>query len=78
MCKFIYENPDNKAERGLVKEVDLMQIAKDTCDENLPVRFSMELEDNGSLRVDVSCEKSGQKLTISALNSNLVKHEESN
>lgn len=78
MCKFIYENPDNKAERGLVKEVDLMQIAKDTCDENLPVRFSMELEDNGSLRVDVSCEKSEQKLTISALNSNLVKHEQSN
>ena len=78
MCKFIYENPDNKAERGLINEVDLMQIAKGTCDENLPVGFSMELEDNGCLRVDVSCEKSGQKLTISALNSNLVKYEQSN
>ena len=52
-----------------------MQVAKATCEENLPVKFSMNLEDNGSLRVDVSCSKSGKKLTISALDSNFVKYE---
>ena len=52
-----------------------MQVAKATCEENLPVKFSMNLEDNGSLRVDVSCSKSGQKLTVSALDSNFVKYE---
>lgn len=74
-CKFIYENPLNKTERGLIKEVDLMQIAKGTCDENLPIHFSMNLDDNGSLRVDISCAKSGQRLTVSTLNSKLVKYE---
>lgn len=74
-CKFIYENPLNKTERGLIREVDLMQIAKGTCDENLRIQFSMNLDDNGSLRVDISCTKSGQRLTVSALNSKFVKYE---
>ena len=74
-CSFIYGNPDNKKEWYLIKEVDLMQVAKGTSDENLPVRFSMNLDDNGSLRVDVSCSESGQKLTISTLASKLVKYE---
>jgi hypothetical protein len=52
-----------------------MQIAKGTCDENLRIQFSMNLDDNGSLRVDISCTKSGQRLTVSALNSNFVKYE---
>lgn len=74
-CLFIYGNPNNKKEWYLIKEVDLMQVAKGTSDENLPVRFSMDLDDNGSLRVDVSCSKSGQKLTISTLDSKFVKYE---
>lgn len=74
-CSFIYGNPDNKKEWYLIKEVDLMQVAKGTSDENLPVRFSMNLDDNGSLRVDISCSESGQKLTISTLASKLVKYE---
>lgn len=74
-CKFIYENPNALKECKLIKEVDLMQIAKDTCDENLPVKFSINLDDNGSLKVDVACTKSGQRLTISALDSNFVKYE---
>ena len=52
-----------------------MQVAKGTSDIDLPVRFSMNLDDNGSLRVDVSCSKSGQKLTISTLDSKFVKYE---
>ena len=74
-CLFIYGNPNNKKEWHLIKEVDLMQVAKGTSDENLPVRFSMNLDDNGSLRVDVSYSKSGQKLTISTLDSKFVKYE---
>ena len=74
-CTFIYFNPNNDKEWHLIKEVDLMQVAKGTSDIDLPVRFSMNLDDNGSLRVDVSCSKSGQKLTISALDSKLVKYE---
>ena len=74
-CLFIYGNPNDMRDWHLVKEVDLMQIAKDTSDENLPIKFSMNLDDNGSLRIDVSCAQSGQKLTISALDSNFVKYE---
>ena len=74
-CLFIYGNPNNKKEWHLIKEVDLMQVAKGTSDENLPVRFSMNLDDNGSLRVDVSCSKSAQKLTISTLDPKFVKYQ---
>lgn len=74
-CLFIYGNPNNKKEWYLIKEVNLMQVAKGASDENLPVRFSMNLDDNGSLRVDVFCSKSGQKLTISTLDSKFVKYE---
>lgn len=74
-CRFLYGNPNNKNEWHLIKEVDLMQLAKGTCEENLPVKFTMTLDDNGSLKVDVACNKSGQKLTISALDSNFVQYE---
>lgn len=74
-CLFIFGNPNDKSEWHLIKEVDLMQIAKGTCEENLPVKFTMALDDNGSLKVDVSCPKSGQRLTLSALDSNFVKYE---
>ena len=74
-CTFIYFNPNNDKEWHQTKEVDLMQVAKRTSDIDLPVIFSMNLDDNGSLRVDVSCSKSGQKLTISTLDSKFVKYE---
>lgn len=74
-CKFLYGNPTNRNEWHTIKNVDLMQIAEGTSDVDLPIEFSMNLEDNGSLRVDVSCGQSGQKLTISALDSNFVKYE---
>lgn len=74
-CTFIYFNPNNDKEWHQIKEVDLMQVAKGTSDIDLPVRFSMNLDDNGSLRIDVSCSKSGKKLTISTLDSKFVKYE---
>lgn len=74
-CRFLYGNPNNENEWHQIKDVDLMQVAKGTCEENLPVKFIMSLDDNGSLKVDVSCAKSGQRLTISALDSNFVQYE---
>lgn len=74
-CLFIYGTPNDKREWHLIKEVDLMQIAKGTCEDNLPIKFTMKLDDNGSLKVDVACAKSGQRLTISALDSNFVRYE---
>ena len=74
-CLFIYGNPNNVKEWNLIKEADLMQVAMGTSDVDLPIKISMSLDDNGSLRVDVSCAESGQKLTISTLDSKLVKYE---
>lgn len=75
-CLLIYGNPQDKAEKWkLIKEANLMQVARGTSEENLPVKFSMHLDDNGSLRVDVTCAKSGQRLTISDLKSTYVKYE---
>lgn len=75
-CKFICDTPSNVKDWSLIKEVDLLQIATGTNNENLPVRFSMHLDDNGSLRIDVSCAESGERMTISVLKSNLVKYEQ--
>jgi hypothetical protein len=72
---FLYGDPNNINEWHLIKKEDLMQIAKGISDENLPIKFSMCLDDNGSLKVDVSCKESGKKLTVSALESNFVKYE---
>lgn len=74
-CLFLFGNPNCRNEWYPIKEVDLMKIVSGTKDENLPITFTMNLEDNGSLRVDVACSKSGHKLTISALNSKFVKYE---
>ena len=74
-CKFIFETTNKHRECQLIKEVDLMQIAKGTSDVNLPIKLSMTLDNNGSLKVDVSCDKSGQRLTISVLDSNFVQYE---
>ena len=74
-CKFIFEPPNDHRECQLIKEVDLMQIAKGTCEVDLPIKISMTLDDNGSLKIDVACAKSGQRLTISALDSSFVKYE---
>lgn len=74
-CLLIFGNPKDKSEWHLIKEVDLMQITKGTCEEALSIKFSMNLDDNGGLRVDVSCSLSGQKVTISALDSNFVNYE---
>lgn len=74
-CKFICGTPSNINDWALIKEVDLLQIATGTNNENLSVKFSMNLDDNGSLRIDVACTESGERMTISVLKSDLVKYE---
>lgn len=71
-CKIVRSDASNNQ---LVKEEDLLRIAKGVEETNLPIDFSMKLEDDGSLRVDVSCKKSGQRMTISTLDKNLVRYE---
>lgn len=74
-CCFKCGTSDNVSECLVIKEVDLLKIATGTYNESLPVKFSMHLDDNGSLRIDVSCEESGERMTISVLKSDLVKYE---
>lgn len=71
-CKIIKYAGNNAS---LVKEEDILRIAKGTNNPNLPIKFAMRLEDNGSLRVDVSCKISEQYMTISTLDKNLVRYE---
>ena len=71
-CKIIKYDENNAS---LVKEEDILRIANRTNNPNLPIQFSMRLDDNGSLRVDVSCEISGQYMTISTLDKKLVQYE---
>lgn len=71
-CKIIKYNENHAS---LLKEEDILKIAQGTNNPNLPIKFSMRLDDNGSLRVDVSCKISGQHMTISTLDKNLVQYE---
>lgn len=74
-CWFVYDNPNAEHDGGLVEMVDLIDMAKGTCNENLELSFSMQLDDNGCLRIDILCKESNQKRTFSRLMSNLVKYE---
>lgn len=73
-CKIVRVTPNISDNIHLIKEEDILRIAQGTNDANLPIEFSMKLDDNGSLRVDVSCVKSGKHLTISILDKALVKY----
>lgn len=74
-CKIVKILPSNLNDCQLVKEEDLFRVALGTHQPNLPITLSMRLDDNGSLRVDVACKESGQKMTISVLDKGLVKYE---
>lgn len=74
-CSFICGIPNNRETWQLIKEVDLISITKKTADENLLIQFSMSLDINGSLQIDVTCPDTGKKMMISALDSNFVKYE---
>lgn len=73
-CLFLFGNPSDKNDWHFIRKEDLMQVAKGSSTDD-PVLIGMALEDNGSLRVDVTCKTTGQRLTISALDSNWVKYE---
>lgn len=74
-CKIVKISPSDINDCQLVKEEDLLRVALGTHQPDLPISISMRLDDNGSLRVDVACNESGQKMTISILDKDLVKYE---
>ena len=74
-CNLCIEIEDlyNKSHHTLM-EKDIMRVAKGTSNKALPIKFSMKLDDSGLLRIDVVCAKSGQTMTLSKLDKDLVKY----
>ena len=75
-CEFIYGNPKDTKDKWLsIKTENLLQIAEGTDDTALPIQFTMQLDVNGSLRIDVFCPKTGKKMMISHLDPKFVRYE---
>lgn len=72
-CRIVRVNA-NSSDYITIKEEDILRIAQDTNETALPIEFSMTMDDNGSLQVDVYCEKSGESITIRPLDKALVKY----
>ena len=74
-CTFICGTTNNRDSAQLIKEVNLIDLTKGISDLNLLIQFSMSLDVNGSLRIDITCPATGKKMMISDINSNYVKYE---
>lgn len=74
-CSLIYGTPSIRDSWKLIKEESLLPVAQGIADENLEIRFSMHLDVNGNLRVDVVCPASRRTMMISSLNNEFVKYE---
>ena len=74
-CCFIYGSPSNHDDWHIIKEQDISEITKGAKDEDLSIFFSMNLDVDGSLRIDISCPTTGKTMMISALESKLVRYE---
>ena len=70
-CPIVYAVPDEKR-IVLIKEENLLPVAQDIADENLEIKFSMHLDIDGHLRVDVVCPQSGHTMMIPYSNRDLV------
>lgn len=73
-CSFICGDPNNLQKTRLLKKVDLMQIVNGVSQVDLKIQFTMNLDDNGSLRIDVVCMDTGEEVTISTLDKGLVRN----
>ena len=73
-CSFIYGNPNNLEECNLIRVVNLLDITDGIKDKKLEIKFTMTLDDNGSLRIYITCIKTGKVLIASDLNKNFVKY----
>lgn len=74
-CSLIYGTPNKRDSWQLIKEESLMPVAKGIAADDLEIIFSMHLDIDGNLRVDVICPQSGHTMMISSLNSDFVKYE---
>lgn len=74
-CSFVRSNHANRQEWDFIKVENILKIAQGTNDENLPIHFSMYLDIDGHLRVDVRCEVTGKTLRITVSDKSFVKYE---
>ena len=74
-CDFVFGSPNNQNEWKLIKGVDIFQIAQGAKQEDLPIHFTMHLDVDGHLRVDVSCPVTGKTLRITSSDVKFVKYE---
>lgn len=74
-CKFVTVSANDASDIYLINESDLLQIARGTSDENLPIEISMKLDVDGSLRIEAHCLVTNRKLMISAIDPKLIRHE---
>ena len=72
-CIAIEDSADTSKNSPLIDE-DIMRVAHNTANTHLPIKFTMKLDDAGLLRIDVVCAESGQTMTLSKLDRDLVKY----
>ena len=74
-CCFVCGTPSDPNKWKEIKREDIFKIAQGTNDVNLPIQFSMFLDIDGHLRVDVRCEVTGKTLRITVPDTSFVKYE---
>ncbi|MCM1141054.1 MAG: phospholipase D-like domain-containing protein [Muribaculum sp.] len=68
------EDPKDVSKNSPLMDEDIMRVARGATNANLPIKFIMQLDDAGLLRIDVVCAESGQTMTLSKLDKDLVKY----
>ena len=74
-CSFVFGSPEDPYKWFTIKQIDILQIAQNANEENLPIYFSMHLDIDGHLRVDVLCNITGKTLRITIPDTSFVKYE---
>lgn len=70
----IYGESNSLDSAMLLKEVDFNEITSGQVCESLQLNYRMTLDINGDLRVEVSCNETGKRKTITMLNQKFVKY----
>ena len=73
-CLFIYGDPNNLMSCKLIQEIDLLGVTEGIKENDLEIKFTMTLDDNGAIRIDITCVKTGKKIIVTDLNKDLVKY----
>lgn len=73
-CLFIYGEPNDLMSCKKIQEVDLLEVTEGIKENDLEIKFTMMLDDNGAIRIDITCLKTGKKMIVTDLNKDLVKY----